>query len=303
MRFTIFFIFYFFAQTTFAKPLVFPADSSKNTRNKKIILGIGSGAAITGSLIYLNQAWYKSYSTGSFHLFNDNGEWLQMDKVGHTFSTYQVGRYMFQTMQWAGFTKNQSIFIGGTSGLAYMTAIEIMDGFSSGWGFSWGDMSANFAGSALCVAQQYFWNEQRIGLKYSFHQTSFPQYRPNLLGSNLSEQILKDYNGQTYWLSVNIASFLKKENKFPKWLNVALGYGASGMISGDNNYVYINSDGSIIGNNRYRKCFLSLDLDFTKIKTKSRFLKSVFSAINCFKIPFPAIELSESKIKGHYLQF
>ena len=301
MRFTVIFIFYFFLQSAFANPVIFPTDSVKNTKSKKIILSIGSGAAITGSLIYLNQAWYKQYSNGNFHFFDDNKEWLQMDKVGHIFSTYQVGRGMIQSMKWAGFTKNQSIFIGGTSGLAYMTAIEIMDGFSSGWGFSLGDMGANFAGSAIVISQQYFWDEQRIALKYSFHQTSFPQYRPNLLGANLSEQILKDYNGQTYWLSGNISAFLKKENKFPKCLNIAFGYSTCGMISGSDNYVFIGSDGSVIGNNRYRKFLVSLDVDFTRIKTKSRFLKSVFSVINCIKVPFPAIEISRAKLSGHLL--
>src|SRR6185369_2255358 len=101
------------------------------------------------SLIYLNQAWYSSYNTSNFHFFADGREWLQMDKVGHAFTTYQIGRFMMQSMQWAGFTEKQSVFIGGTSGLAYMTAIEAMDGFSAGWGFSWGDMLANTSGSAL----------------------------------------------------------------------------------------------------------------------------------------------------------
>jgi len=303
MFFRTVFLFFFSLHVFFAQAFSVPPDSIKNTKTKKIILGTASAAVITGSLIYLNQAWYKQYSSGSFHFFNDGNEWLQMDKAGHVFSTYNSGRLMMQSMQWAGFSKKQSIFIGGTSGLLYMTVIEMMDGFSSGWGFSWGDFGSNVAGSALAVSQQYYWNEQRISFKYSFHETSFPKYRPSLLGSNLGEQILKDYNGQTYWLSVNLASFMKKEITFPKWLNVALRYGANDMISGDNNYAYINSDGSIIGNNRYRRCLLSLDVDFTKIKTKSAFLKGFFSAINCLKIPFPALEFGKNGVSGHGLYF
>jgi hypothetical protein len=45
-------------------------------------------------------------------------------------------------------------------------------------------------------------------------------YRPNVLGSSLGTNA-KDYNGQTYWLSVNLHSFIKA----PKWLNLAIGYG------------------------------------------------------------------------------
>jgi hypothetical protein len=46
------------------------------------------------------------------------------------------------------------------------------------------------------------------------------------------EQMLKDYNGQTYWLSVNLHSFYKG-SKIPKWLNLAIGYGANGMLTGN----------------------------------------------------------------------
>ena len=297
------FFLFFSSQVFFAQQITNVNDSIAHKKIKKIIVGATSGVVATGSLIYLNQLWYKPYASGNFHFFNDDDEWLQMDKAGHAFTTYNVGRMMMGAMNNAGFSKNKSIFIGGSSGLAYMTAIEVMDGFSSGWGFSWGDMAANFGGSALAISQQYFWDEQRISLKYSFHQTSYPPYRPSELGSALIEQTIKDYNGQTYWLSVNISSFLRKENKFPKWINVAFGYGAEGMISGSNNYVVVNSDGSIIGNNRYRKCVLSLDVDFTKIKTKSHFLKGVFSVVNCLKIPFPTIEFGNSSVKFSPLYF
>jgi len=303
MRFKILFFLFFSSQVFFAQQMADLKDSIPHKKTQKIILVTTTGVVATGSIIYLNQLWYLSYSSGSFHFFNDNDEWLQMDKAGHAFTNYNVGRVMMGAMRSSGFTKKQSIFIGGSVGFAYMTAIEVMDGFSAGWGFSWGDMCANFGGSALAISQQYFWDEQRISLKYSFHQTSYPQYRPSELGSTLIEQTIKDYNGQTYWLSVNIASFLKKESKFPKWINVAFGYGAEGMISGNNNYVIVKADGSIIGNKRYRQCYLSLDVDFTKIKTKSHFLKGVFSVVNCFKIPFPSIEFSNSSVKFSPLYF
>jgi hypothetical protein len=64
-------------------------------------------------------------------------------------------------------------------------------------------------GTALFVSQELLWKEQRITPKFSFHTTQYAQYRPNVLGSSLAEQMLKDYNGQTYWLSVNLHSFYK----------------------------------------------------------------------------------------------
>jgi hypothetical protein len=52
---------------------------------------------------------------------------------------------------------------------------------------------------------------------FSYH--AYAQYRPNVLGSSLAEQMLKDYNGQTYWLSIYTPS-IKAQN--PKWLNLLL---------------------------------------------------------------------------------
>src|SRR3989344_8391817 len=166
------------------------------------MLGVGAVTTATVGSITLYQAWYKDYNTGTFHAFNDNTEWLQMDKVGHTLTTFQIGNAGYHACKWSGMAEKKSILIGGTSGFAYMSIIEVMDGFSEGWGFSWGDMGCNATGTGLFIAQQYFWKEQRIKLKFSFHQSEYWKYRPNLLGENLGQQWLKDYNGQSYWLSV-----------------------------------------------------------------------------------------------------
>ncbi len=74
-------------------------------------------------------------------------------------------------------------------------------------------MIANAAGSGLFFMQQKAWNEQRIKIKWSFHETSLASQRPNLLGSGLLEELLKDYNGQTYWASFDIHAFAK-ESRF-----------------------------------------------------------------------------------------
>jgi hypothetical protein len=115
-------------------------------------------------------------------------------------------------------------------GFAFLTAVEVLDGFSSEWGASSGDNCKCF-GTALFVSQELLWKEQRITPKFSFHTTQYAQYRPNVLGSSLAEQMLKDYNGQTYWLSVNLHSFYKGS----KSLNglIAIGYGANGMLTGN----------------------------------------------------------------------
>lgn len=263
-----------------------PSDTLNTARRNKVIFT--EGLVATGALVGLNQLWYADYPRSNFHFINDNGEWLQMDKVGHMYSSYHLGRLGAEMLEWSGTTKKEQLIYGAGLGFAFLTAVEVLDGFSSEWGASSGDIIANASGTALYVSQELLWSEQRITPKFSFHTTQYAQYRPNVLGSSFVEQILKDYNGQTYWLSANLYSF-SKDSKIPKWLNLAIGYGADGMITG-------NSENSglfpTLKTERTRRFYLSLDVDLTKIETKSHFLRTIFSVLNTLKIPAPTIEYS-----------
>jgi len=254
-----------------------------NVGKRKVLL-YSSLASYSVSMIGLNQLWYAKYPRSDFHFINDNKEWLQMDKMGHMMTSYYLGKVGMELMNWSGETKKNQLVYGASLGFVFLTTVEVMDGFSKEWGFSTGDMLANFSGTSLLIGQELFWKEQRISLKYSFHKTHFASQNPNLLGSNFIEQSLKDYNGQTYWLSVNLWSFSKK-SKFPKWLNLAFGYGAEEMLHGNN----------VPKDNRYRQFYLSLDVDLTKIKTQSKFLKTVLKTINFIKIPAPTLQYSNVK--------
>lgn len=274
------------------------SDTLNLKRQNAVI--ISEAVAISASLLALNQLWYKDYPTSDFHLLNDNGHWLQMDKAGHVFSAYQIGRVGAELLEWSGSSaKNQRIY-GATLGFVFLSAVEIMDGYSAEWGASYGDVIANASGTTLYIGQDLLWNEQRIVPKFSFHQTVYPSARPGTLGSDFSEQILKDYNGQTYWLSANIASFVPN-SKIPKWLNVALGYGAEGMITGEDklvNAVFLPEK------NRIRQFYLSFDVDLTRIETQSHVLKTIFSVFNTIKIPAPTLEvLGNGRFKWHPVYF
>ena len=272
-----------------------PSDTLNKPRRNALIISEASLATIT--LIGLDQLWYADYPRSKFKTINDSGEWLQMDKFGHVFSSYQLGKVGANALNWAGVRKKDQLIYGSTLGLGFLTAVEVMDGFSEEWGFSWTDMIANTAGTGLFVGQELLWQEQRITLKYSFHRTRFAKLRPDKLGNGFAEEFLKDYNGQTYWLSANVNSFLKTD-KIPNWLNLAIGYGADGMLTGEPN------DPLHLNQNRTRQYYLSLDIDLTRIKTNSNFLKTVFDVFNVIKVPFPAIELnSKGRVKLHYFYF
>jgi hypothetical protein len=274
------------------------SDTLNTSRRNAVIVTevIVASAALVG----LNQLWYADYPRSSFHFINDNAEWLQVDKAGHLYSSYHLSRLGAEMLDWSGASQKERLIYGAGLGFTFLTAVEVLDGFSSEWGASSGDIIANASGTALYVSQEVLWKEQRITPKFSFHTTKYAQYRPSVLGSSLAEQILKDYNGQTYWLSANIHSFFK-DSKIPKWLNVAIGYGADGMITGngENSELFMTPKSE-----RSRQFYLSLDVDLAKIDTKSHFLKTIFSVLNTLKFPAPTIEYSRREgFRGHISYF
>ncbi len=274
-----------------------PSDTLNVPRRNAVYITEASLA--TASLVGLNQLWYADYPQSKFHTLNDNDEWLQMDKLGHVFSSYQMGRIGANVLKWSGESEKNQLVYGSTVGFAFLTTVEVFDGFSEEWGFSWGDMIANASGTGLYVGQELLWKEQRITLKYSFQRTDFASQRPDKLGDGFLEEVLKDYNGQTYWLSANVHSFFKDSN-IPEWINVAVGYGGEGMLTGKSEPV----NNLIISPQRRRQFYLSLDVDLTKIKTNSHVLKSVFDVLNVIKVPFPTLELDgKNGLKAHFIYF
>ena len=267
-----------------------PASENFNRQrfNIVIISEATVGTLITVGLQYL---WYKKYPKSRFHFFDDNDEWLQMDKMGHATTAYNISAVQYNLMRWSGVNRGTSEWIGGATGLAYLMLIEIMDGFSAQWGFSKGDMAADIFGSAFFTAQQALWNEQKIQMRFSFHESIFATYNPDELGENFPQRLIQDYNGQSYWFSFNIHSFLGKGNNFPTWMNADFGYGADGMTGAVTNPKEVHGN-PIPTFDRNRKFFFGIDGAFTKPCTIP-----FPSWINIFRIPTPVIELKEHKIK------
>ena len=281
-----------------------------HNKNRIKLVTIANAVGYGGTMVGLYSAWYSNYPQSSFHFFDDNNEWKQVDKIGHGYSAYIESYGSTEMWRWAGLNRRKAAVIGSLSALAYQTIIETLDGFSSEWGWSWGDMSANVFGSGLFLGQELAWGEQRIKYKFSFHRKDYGNTNLNrradfLYGSSLQERMIKDYNGQTYWLSANLKSFFPKSN-LPPWLSVAFGYGGEGLFGAVENYGK-DSQGNAFDRRdipRYRQYYVSPDIDLTKIKTKSRFLKLTLGVLNAFKFPMPSLEYnSQGKFKFHLLHF
>ncbi|MGC4020511.1 MAG: DUF2279 domain-containing protein [Cyclobacteriaceae bacterium] len=256
------------------------------------------------SLLWLSSVWYNSYT--SFHLFDDLFEWEYLDKIGHFFSSFYLGLFAYQ------FFGNQEALDSSLrkkwicfSGFVLLLPIEILDGFSQNYGFSPADFVFNFLGSAFCYANVLYKVVSSLSPKFSFHATAFSLIRPEMLGSSFAQQTFKDYNGQTYWVSLDINSIFNRKI-LPSWLLLTVGYGADGLLGGHDN-VWQDSGGKTIDYSnvvRTKRFFLSVDLNTRMIRKRSKLLHYLFAPFVLLKFPAPTLEINtEHGIIFHPIYF
>jgi hypothetical protein len=263
-------------------------------------LGV-EAAAYAGLASYLELIWYKDKPSAPFHLDHDFKGYQQVDKFGHVFGSYYEGYIGYNLLRFSGVKKTPSLLLGGTLGLIMQTPIEIFDGIHESWGWSWGDILANTIGTSLFIGQELLFDDQVVKYKVSWHKSPYP-FRAS--GEPVKPELrnLFDYNSQTYWLSVPLKKIMPA-SKIPPWICVAAGYGATGMYGKYENLTSYNGV-PVPPTDRYRKYMLTMDIDWTKIKTDSKFLRAVFDCLIFVKLPFPALEYNSlGQFKGHWLYY
>ena len=268
-------------------------------------LAIASLLVYGGLLTALSQLWYAGHTTSDFHFFNDWAEWHGMDKAGHFFTAFHISDIGVHLLGLAGFSRRKAIVWGSLAGIMFQTPIEILDGYGIAYGFSWGDVAANLAGSGFLFMQYFLWNEIRLLPKFSFHTTALAPLRPHLLGENLPQQFLKDYNGQTYWLALDLWKFIhpnpkasvflnkkndisetqsKKRNAF--WLLPSVGLGAENMIFAR------DAQNLSHGLEPFSQLYFSADVNLESLPAKQRFWQFVLFGLNKLHTLLPALEYS-----------
>jgi hypothetical protein len=270
-------------------------DSSiidKRTLCKALVF---TGAYYGTSIFIMNNTWYKGIEKAPFHFYNDNAGWLQVDKFGHMFGGYVYSYLGYHGLLKLGATRNEALYFGSTLGFVMQFPIEILDGIHEGYGFSWGDVAANAMGSSLVFGQELIFRNQLIKYKFSYRESKYSKNSNGYFGDPPMNRLLKDYNGHTYWFSMPLNKFVFRQS-LPPWFNIALGYGANGMYGEFENITSYNGV-AIPETERYRQYLLSLDIDWTRLKTDSKFLQLLFKGMTFVKLPFPTFEYNS---KGHF---
>jgi uncharacterized protein YfiM (DUF2279 family) len=257
----------------------------------------GTALSFTGGFYLLYQSWYKAYAVGSFRFFDDSREWKGMDKIGHVASASILFDQFADIAGYSGYAKRQANLYALGSSMAFLTAIECMDGFSDGWGFSVADYAANVAGSTFSFLRRSGAGRNWPMLKYSWKPGNLSTLRPELLGRSVAERMLKNYNEQTYWLSFPLNMIFPRT---PRWLCIATGYTADGMLGARTNSW--TSEAGILYDygyiERYASFKLSLDIDLLALPLKKKWQRKLVGIVRWIKIPAPGIEIRTGKNHG-----
>jgi len=243
--------------------------------------------AITNTVAYMyqRQVWYTEETTvfHSLEFMNDWNKYQQMDKFGHFTDAYFTSDLSAKIYRWSGISGEASVWYGALTGWLWMLEIELSDAFMAEWGFSWGDMLANTAGSAFFVLQQF--NYDALGgiqPKFSWHKSDAwkeMRYHKN------PQALIEDYEGMTFWLTVNPHHYFPKswKNSSSEWLApLGVAFGVSAKDVGA--YPW----------GGYKEYFVGLDLDLKKIPIwgDSNLMKFLVSEVNFIRLPLPTIRFT-----------
>ena len=272
------------------------SDSIEAFRGTWYRAAVAVGTYASVGMIVMEHTWYRDRDLVRFHFYDDSQAYLQVDKFGHAFGSYLQSYAGYHWFLKAGATTREAILSGASWGFLLQTPIEIMDGIHEGWGFSWSDMAANAVGSGLVIGQAMLFDEQIARYKFSYAPSRYAAIANGYLGTSPLSRLLEDYNGHTYWLSVPLARLAGAE-RLPPWLCLSVGYGANGMIGEMENITsYEGMDIPPI--DRYRQYYLSLDVDWSRVRVRSRLLRAVLRGVGFVKVPFPSLEfMSRGRIR------
>ena len=239
----------------------------------------------TVAYTYQRQVWYTEETTvfHSLEFLNDWNKYQQMDKFGHFTDAYFTSDLSAKVYRWSGLSGNSSVWYGVLTGWLWMLEIEVSDAFMAEWGFSWGDLAANTAGSAFFVLQQF--NYDALGgiqPKVSWHKSeAWKEMRYH----KDPQALIEDYEGMTFWLTVNPHHYFPESWKknYSEWLApLGLAIGVSAKDIGA--YPW----------GGYKEYFVGLDVDLRKLPiwADSNIMKFIVSELNILRLPMPTIRFS-----------
>jgi len=275
MRNGLIYFFICFLLCTGTLPAQIQLDSTIQPKVNYLKLAVVSGIT-TGAFVYSyviqNNLWWKG-DKSKFH-FEWQHDWvyaLGEDKFGHFYFPYLASNIYFQVFRWTGIDSIRSIWYSSSFAFAYEVFVEIRDGFSKQWGFSWGDFTADFLGASYPVMQSKIPALRNFNFQISFYPSK--RFRE---GSNSA--IFDDYESTYDWLNINVYNLLPEQIRkyYPAFINFAIGHSVEKL------------DDNGGGNHRF---YVGLDWDFEALPLNGWFWDLLKHNFNYYHFPAPAVQI------------
>ncbi len=206
-----------------------PAPAGKRPllsgRTLWMTVGVFVTIPIIGELV-----WWKGNERGSFH-FIDEG-WFGRDtyaggadKASHIFFGYMGSRELAKWYQRFGNTPGQSRALAVGVAAVAGALIELGDGFTDVYGYSWQDVAANTAGALAAAGIGAAGIDDLVGMRFGFVSAEIPPPCCRAFGHG------HDYSEDVYSLDFKLAGALRRAGLRPgvgRFFLVSLTYGTKG---------------------------------------------------------------------------
>jgi len=248
---------------------------------------VGGNAALYR---YFEEAWWSGERADFFFRADWDENFRDQDKWGHLFGGYHLARFGAAFLRSACISKPRAVAWSAAYAAAFQLQIEIWDGMFEKYGFSYPDLLANTAGTAIAVLHETNPATRVIRPTISYWPSAAMRNADNIPGE-LRPSL--DYAGQTYWFSADIDAILPQGAKpyWPSFLRVSAGHSITDWI-----------DPQTGANLRARrKILLSIDFDAEKLPGENRIWKTFKRQLGYIHLPSPALQLTpDFKLIGWY---
>lgn len=253
-----------------------------------------AGAFVGGNAFlysYFKRAWWSGERADHFFFRADWDEnFRDQDKLGHAIGGYHLARFGAAFLRSGCMSKRKSVIWSASYAAAFQLQIEIWDGLYKKYGFSYADLIANTAGTALAVLHETHPATRAIRPTISYSRSAALRNADSIPGE-LRPSL--DYSGQTYWLSADVNALLPMQAKqyWPSFLRVSAGHSITDWI-----------DPRTGANIRAkRKLLLSIDFDAERLPGENRIWKTFKRQLGYIHLPSPALQLTpDFKFVGWY---
>jgi hypothetical protein len=251
-----------------------PNDRANINTQRALIMGT---IVVAGTYVLhqkQNVAWWDGKER-SFYIKEDGDYALYADKCGHFMGGYFLSYFARESFVYTGLSWDSSILFGSLFGLAVQSYVEVKDGFAENTGFSPSDFAADLGGVVFFYAQHRSKFLQNFSPKWQYTPPDWISVPPKAR----THVFIDNYNATTAWLSIHVKNLVwgNKTSFWPKWLNIAVGYGISGYYTQE----------------KYGRYVIGIDFNIIELLPDGPPIWNwIKQSLNCVKIPAPAFEVT-----------